>query len=66
MTLYGCGSCSYTTAVRLDIKNHAAVLGHFGWLPVTPGCDYPGCEETAVSVGFYWTGLPRLRCGEHA
>jgi hypothetical protein len=29
--LYTCGSCGFKTAIRGDIKNHAAALGHHGW-----------------------------------
>lgn len=28
---YKCLSCRFRTDVRVDIKDHAAILGHFGW-----------------------------------
>lgn len=28
---YGCNTCSFETDVRVVMKDHAAVLGHFGW-----------------------------------
>lgn len=28
---YQCDSCNYSTDSRVNIKDHAAILGHFGW-----------------------------------
>lgn len=44
MNRFICLSCSYETDVRVDIKNHAAILGHFGWRDTKPtrtGWDTP-------------------------
>lgn len=28
---YSCNTCTFETDIRVEIKNHAAILGHFGW-----------------------------------